>query len=459
MGQTQQAQRTAKYGRQGTAAGTAASQRARQGIEARTVHEDPTECGRGWRDTTDRSRCPAATLHPRQGNDERAPPPRSIHHRRDRIIRRKPQHDGFWTETFPRSGPRLWLLVGDFMSAVRRRQRSWCYSDGASRPSIIVSELPMDPHRFDGLLRLLAATPSRRGTLRLLAGSVFGGLFTFGAGDIDAHDALKTCKKKSGKQKKKCLKKAKKHNATHVVQTSPPVSPGTTCVQPIPGHGDGTQGLNTAINATPAGGTLVLCAGTWTLTSTIEIFKNLSLRGAGAGQTILDGNIQSGGSGGVRVLRISWAGLLVPPTVTVHDLQITKGNAADGFGGGIYNEGMLTVIGSDVTGNSAPGGFGGGIYNNFGTLTMEAGSRVRGNFADFDGAGISNYGGIVMLKAGSSVTGNGAGGIHNDKDANPEGRVTLEAGAIVCANFLGDCSGPSIFGLCPSPAPPATCPV
>jgi hypothetical protein len=57
-----------------------------QTIEARTVHENPRECRRGWRDKTDRSRCTAATLHPRQGNDEREPLPCSIHRHRHRTV-------------------------------------------------------------------------------------------------------------------------------------------------------------------------------------------------------------------------------------------------------------------------------------------------------------------------------------------------------------------------------------
>src|SRR5688572_3808816 len=86
----------------------------------------------------------------------------------------------------------------------------------------------MNADRFDTLLRALFQTPSRRGTLRLLAGSVFGGLVTLGASDAEAHDPSKKCKKKSGKAKKKCLKKAKKHNAEHTAQTSSSCTPNCT---------------------------------------------------------------------------------------------------------------------------------------------------------------------------------------------------------------------------------------
>jgi hypothetical protein len=88
----------------------------------------------------------------------------------------------------------------------------------------------MDADRFDALARSLSATPSRRGALRLLVGSAFGGLVTLGDGDADAHNALTACKKKSGKQKKKCLKKAKKHNASHTAARScTPSCTGKTC--------------------------------------------------------------------------------------------------------------------------------------------------------------------------------------------------------------------------------------
>jgi hypothetical protein len=321
----------------------------------------------------------------------------------------------------------------------------------------------MDADRFDALSRSLTAFGSRRHALAAFLGGVLGS--AVGAALIEEATARKRCSPCKKRKQGKC--KGKKPDGTpcpggtcqggHCAASPLPGSMSPVCLQPIPGHADGTQGLNTAIGATSVGGTLVLCAGTWTLTSTIEISKDLTLLGAGDDQTILDGGKPTNGSGGVRVLLID-----LDASVTVQDLTITKGNATGTFpaniGGGIFNEGMLTLIGSHVTGNTATGGHGGGIYNNLGTLTIKAGSRVRGNFAQFDGAGITNFGGIVTLNANSRVTGNGTGGIRNDKDANPEGRVTLDAGAIVCANFVTDCSGPSIFGVCPYPAPPAPCP-
>jgi hypothetical protein len=78
----------------------------------------------------------------------------------------------------------------------------------------------MDADCIESLLRSLAHSPSRRQALRLLVGSVFSRLIARRAGDVAAHDALLTCKKLKG-DKKKCLKKARKHMRTHARQLLP----------------------------------------------------------------------------------------------------------------------------------------------------------------------------------------------------------------------------------------------
>ena len=250
------------------------------------------------------------------------------------------------------------------------------------------------------------------------------------------------------------------------------------------------------------GATLTLCAGTWVLSQTVIIPKNLTLIGAGAGQTILDGN------NAVRVLLIDRG-----RTAALQDLAITKGNAPLSIdGGGIVNFGTLTLVGVSVTGNSAGGG-GGGIYNEGGTVTLELGSSVTGNTATLSGGGIYNFftAGTVTLKDGSSVTGNTAGhdagggsgggifnfgtvtleggsrvtdntavgrlhvggiggGIYSDGSLTLElgsrvtgntatrsgggiyndGSAILKLGAIVCRNSELQCSGDPVVGTCPS---------
>jgi len=88
----------------------------------------------------------------------------------------------------------------------------------------------MDDSRFDALARALTRAGSRRRAL--------GGLLTAALGlagrpvgeDAAAHDLKATCKKKSGKAKKKCLKKARKHAAQHASEPPPPPPP-LTCAQ------------------------------------------------------------------------------------------------------------------------------------------------------------------------------------------------------------------------------------
>jgi predicted outer membrane repeat protein len=80
-----------------------------------------------------------------------------------------------------------------------------------------------------------------------------------------------------------------------------------------------------------------------------------------------------------------------------------SGNVATN-GGGIYNEGTLTVVAGTLSGNTA--GFnGGGIYSQ-GTLTV-SGSTLSGNVASNGGGGILNIG-ILTVKNTSTITGNTA---------------------------------------------------
>jgi predicted outer membrane repeat protein len=244
-----------------------------------------------------------------------------------------------------------------------------------------------------------------------------------------------------------------------------------------------TANLQAAITVAAAGATLTLCPGTWNLTSTIAIAQNLTLVGAGVGQSILDGG------NAVQVLKIDR-----DVTVTVQDLTITKGRATGSFfpedvGGGIFNAGTLTLVGVSVSVNTAGSGAiynanfgtltlqdsrvmgntanhsgggiytlgtvtlqagssvmnntatknGGGIYNEHGTVTLQADSSVSGNTSVL-GGGIVNRGGTLTLQAGSSVTGNTAlfgGGILNDQQQ--QGTVTLEPGSSVTGNSLDNC--------------------
>ena len=122
-------------------------------------------------------------------------------------------------------------------------------------------------------------------------------------------------------------------------------------------------------------------------------------------------------------------------TATVTDSTLS-GNSANYYGGGVYNDGTLTITDSTVTGNSANyygGGiyyvrhsddrqqhhrrklddlrYGGGIFNE-GTMTVTD-STLAGNSTKYNGGGIHNDGEKVTLTndtlSGNSATGRGGG--------------------------------------------------
>ncbi len=190
-----------------------------------------------------------------------------------------------------------------------------------------------------------------------------------------------------------------------------------------------TENLHAEIAAANPGDTVRLCAGTWELTRTIVIDKDLTLIGAGIDQTILD----AGGNGSVLVFGYT-AGI----TVTLHGLTIMGGKAEQG--GGINNyTAQLMLIDVRVTGNSATVGGGGGIAHYSYTLTLVR-SSVTENTGGHVGGGIINYSGTVILEAGSSVSGNSSPDLDESAGVgggmyNLGGAVILEAGSSVSDNI------------------------
>jgi hypothetical protein len=158
----------------------------------------------------------------------------------------------------------------------------------------------------------------------------------------------------------------------------------------------------------------------------------------------LAGGIQVNGNGAGRVFEVGSGN-----TVTMNSLTITNGYDVTGTGGGILNNGTLTLYQCLLAGNTASNptgtdGFGGGgIYNqgagtltlnectvannaanglsrgggvfNLGTLNVVQ-STISSNYANFSGGGIFNNSGVTALVADSTVVGNATqygGGIDN----------------------------------------------
>lgn len=206
--------------------------------------------------------------------------------------------------------------------------------------------------------------------------------------------------------------------------------------------------LQAAVDAAHAGGSLVVLG---TCGARTVISKNLTVTG------LPGATLNAGGGPGLLIA--------VGARVTLNTLIITNGET--GFGGGIYNNGTLTLNGSTVTGNSAFT-FGGGIFNdgtmtlnlstvtdntsvrtwgggiaNYGTITLND-SRITGNNAGSVGGGILNRG-TVALKYGSRITGNtasGGGGIYNDRT------VTGATATNITGNAPDNCEPPGSVPGC-----------
>ena len=149
-------------------------------------------------------------------------------------------------------------------------------------------------------------------------------------------------------------------------------------------------------------------------TGDLDITDDLTIVGAGTGSTIVDG-------GGIDRIFHVHAGVVNVENMTIQNGLVTSGvthgggiSVASGVeltidrveiksnnvtgpssnGGGIYNDGIITIIDSSITDNSATTG-GGGLYNR-GTATISS-SLFAGNSAGGSG------GGIFQLNTGSST--------------------------------------------------------
>lgn len=162
-----------------------------------------------------------------------------------------------------------------------------------------------------------------------------------------------------------------------------------------------------------------------TADSTILFAPNLYGRQITLSQGVLAINKPSGTltieGPGADVLAISGGGsgqvFSVSPTsqVTISGLTMTDGVGAQG--GGIQNNGTLTLSACTISGNTALGGGGGGVMNGpFGRLTI-GGSTISGNESTIGyGGGIANKGTLTIGEStisGNQVVAGSGGGIAN----------------------------------------------
>lgn len=249
----------------------------------------------------------------------------------------------------------------------------------------------MVQHRFETVTRAVSGGSSRRAVLRGLPG--VGGALA----------ALRPPDAVAAKRKKKRRKKRK---------------PALRC--DVCRSGCAFTSLQEAVDAADPEAAIRLCPGAYR--GRISVDKNLTLIGAGRKRSTLD----SGGVAGTTAVLTVGSGA----TVTVRALTVKGGNGGDG--GGIFNEGTLTLEGVNVTANHADKG--GGIVNRTGGLTL-ADCRVSGNEAGSQGGGLFLLGGAVTLND-SHVTANKTGLNGGGMFVNG-GAVTLNGSQVTGNKALG----------------------
>jgi hypothetical protein len=152
--------------------------------------------------------------------------------------------------------------------------------------------------------------------------------------------------------------------------------------------GDGGPGsLRQAIADAAGGDTIVLdISGTITLSGgALAVMKDLTITGPGASVLTIDAR------GASRVFEIG--SLWLPVSVTISGMTLVNGAAA--FGGGILNDGTLTLAGARLSGHTASND-GGAIFNR-GTLHL-LDARVTANRA-MVGGGVNNHGVASIVRS------------------------------------------------------------
>jgi predicted outer membrane repeat protein len=191
---------------------------------------------------------------------------------------------------------------------------------------------------------------------------------------------------------------------------------GTSCSLPdyIAGPDNADVQIQLGVDHTLDEGILHLCAGTYNISTTINLGAALlTLQGAGAGVTILDGG------GTTQILR--------GDTVTVSGLAFQSGSAF--LGGAIRAEGSATITSSIFTGNKADPAQGGGAIVAFGSATI-TGSTFTDNSAGLGGA---FYSGGTATVTDSTFTDNVATG-----EAAEGNDVYAQNGGTVCGDSRGE---------------------
>lgn len=300
----------------------------------------------------------------------------------------------------------------------------------------------MDDRRFDRIARTVAAVMTTRRSLTTgLAGGAIASAMGLGGAPAPAAKCVapgKRCKTKRGKRPccggakckgtkckcppgrppcgQKCCARGQRCQKRRCVPKSN-TRPPSGCTSDVCASGCPFTTLAAAVAAATPGSTIQLCAGTYTAQD-VQIGKNLTVRGAGAGTTVLDAG------GAERVITINSG------NVTFEDLTITGARGGEESCKGILNRGALTMRRVTVTDNTMPDTFqvpsGGGICNLEGTLHLTGCHITQNKVPNGQGGGIYNFDGDVTL-TNCTIAGNVAnsGGGMYSINRNPSRMLTL----------------------------------
>lgn len=195
----------------------------------------------------------------------------------------------------------------------------------------------------------------------------------------------------------------------------------TTCTSAAAG-GKCTLRAALELNDAGAGGsTVTLGSGQFQLTlGQLVANKSVTINGAGPAASVVLG------STGARVIQIGSGAS--PVTITALAIENGRATGGDSEGGGIANDGSLTLRSVTVQGNS--GTIGGGIVD-VGSLTLQSGVLIAKNHAfGIDGSRILGEGGGIaefgtLTASGAVLSGNEAGGFVNGADNGFGGNLAV----------------------------------
>jgi hypothetical protein len=159
-----------------------------------------------------------------------------------------------------------------------------------------------------------------------------------------------------------------------------------------PGGGSGAcasptySDIQDAVDAAAGGDTIVVCAGTYSLTSTITVDVDVTLVGEGAGISVISGDDS------VRIIDLQ-----APATgIALADLTLIDGEAGAGNGGAVRAAGSgMTVSATDVSFETNRGVGGAAIFAD-GDVTIDGGRLV------YNGSASTLYGGAIYSQGGEA---------------------------------------------------------